>query len=151
MLSRVEEHLPGATVWEAKAGRAFVGRLHRGTDLVEGIQRFCVERSINAAWLSAIGAVERAAFAYYNLERREYGELSSETHHEITSLSGNVSVRDGRPFVHAHASFADDTGAVVGGHLMRGTIVFLCEFTLREMSDVLLVRSHDEETGLAVW
>lgn len=147
----MEEHLPGATFWEAKAGRAFVGRLHTGSDLISEIERFCAERSIDAAWLSAIGAVRRASFAYYEQNEHEYRELSSETHHEIVGFIGNVSLRDGRPFVHAHATFADASGATLGGHLLRGTEVFACEITIREMTDVALVRSHDEETGLALW
>ena len=147
----MEEHLPGATFWEAKAGRAFVGRLHHGSDLVRAIERFCAERSIDAAWLSAVGAVQRAVYAYYDQERREYRELSSDTHHELVGFVGNVSLKDGRPFVHAHATFADETGSVTGGHLLPGTVIFVCEVTIREMSDVALVRTHDEVTGLALW
>ena len=33
--------------------------------------------------------------------------------------SGNVSLRDGRPFLHAHATFCDRQGSAVGGHLLR--------------------------------
>ena len=35
----MEERLPGGRFWEAKAGRAFVGRLERGSDLVEAVER----------------------------------------------------------------------------------------------------------------
>ena len=147
----MEEHLAGATFWEARAGRAFVGRLHRGSDLVREVERFCTERSINAAWLSALGAVEVASYAYYHQDRHEYRELRSETHHEIVAFVGNVSVKDGRPFVHAHATFADEDGDTIGGHLLPGTVVFACEVTIREMADVALVRTHDADTGLALW
>jgi uncharacterized protein len=137
--------------WEARPGRTFVGRLATGTDLVEEIERFCAERAIRAAWVSVIGAVRRAMFAYYEQHEHRYLELGSETHHEITGFVGNVSERDGRPFLHAHATFADAAGATVGGHLLRGIEVFAAEVTIREMSDVALVRLHDEETGLALW
>ena len=147
----MEEHLPGSTFWEAKAGRAFVGRLHRGSDLINEVQRFCAESSVNAAWLSAVGAVERAVFAYYEQDRHLYRELGSDTHHEIVGFVGNVSVRDGRPFVHAHATFADADGQTRGGHVLPGTVVFACEVTIREMGDVSLVRQHDDATGLALW
>ena len=60
-------------------------------------------------------------------------------------------MRDGWPFLHAHATFADKTGACVGGHLVRGVIVFVAEFTIREMTGVELVRTFDEEFGLALW
>jgi uncharacterized protein len=140
-----------ARFWEAKPGRTFVGRLATGDDLVEEIERFCAERAILAAWVSVIGAVRRASFAYYQQHEHRYLELSTDTHHEITGFVGNISEREGRPFLHAHATFADADGATVGGHLLRGIEVFAAEVTIREMSDVELVRLHDQETGLALW
>ena len=137
--------------WEAKPGRAFVGRLATGSDLVEEIERHCAEQSVLAAWVTAIGAVRRSRYAYYEQEAHRYLEMGSETHHEITGFVGNISLRDNKPFLHAHATFADASGATVGGHLLRGIEVFAAEVTIREMADVSLVRQHDEETGLALW
>ena len=141
----------GARFWEARAGRAWVGRLEKGSDLVGEIERFCAEWSINAAWVSAIGAVQRARYAYFEQGDRRYVELESDTHHEIVGFVGNISVRDGRTFLHAHATFADVAGECRGGHLLAGTVVFACEVTIREMTDVTLVRTLDEETGLSLW
>jgi predicted DNA-binding protein with PD1-like motif len=137
--------------WEATAGRAFVGRLATGSDLVEQLEQFCAERDVRAAWVSVIGAVSHAAFAYFEQDERRYLELSSATHHEITGFVGNISIRDGRPFLHAHATFADREGASVGGHLLPGCTVFAAEVTIREMSDVELVRTPDEVSGLSLW
>jgi predicted DNA-binding protein with PD1-like motif len=137
--------------WEARAGRAFVGRLATGSDLVEELEAFCQERGITAAWVSVLGAVSSASFAYYEQSEQRYLELSSDSHHEMTSFVGNISLRDGKPFLHAHASFANRSGATVGGHLLRGCTVFVGEVTIREMSDVELVRTPDEVTGLALW
>ena len=137
--------------WEAHAGRAFVGRLATGSDLVEELERFSAERDIRAAWVSVVGALSHAAFAYYEQAEHRYLELSSDTHHEITSFVGNISIRDEKPFLHAHAAFADRDGASRGGHLLRGCTVFVAEVTIREMSDVELVRHPDEVTGLSLW
>lgn len=137
--------------WEASGGRVLVGRLATGSDLVEEIERACGEHSVLAASVSVIGAVRRAAYAYYEQEEHRYLELGSTTHHEITGFVGNVSERDGRPFLHAHATFADADGATVGGHLLRGIEVFAAEVVITELRDVTLVRQHDEETGLALW
>ena len=137
--------------WQAQAGRAFVGRLATGSDLVEEVERFCAEREVVAAQVTVIGAVRRAAFAYYEQVEHRYVELSSETHHELVGFVGNVSLRDNRPFLHAHVTFADASGTTVGGHLLRGCEVFAAEVMIRELGDVSLVRIHDEETGLALW
>ena len=137
--------------WEASPGRTFVGRLETGSDLVVEIERICAQRRVSAAWVSVIGAVRKAAFAYYHQRDLRYLELASETHHEITGFIGNVSLRDGKPFLHAHATFADEHGTCVGGHLLRGIEVFVAEFEIRELLDVELIRMFDEELGLALW
>lgn len=137
--------------WEARAGRAFVGRLATGSDLVEELERFCAERDIRSAWVSVVGALSHAAYRYYDQEAKRYLDLYSDTHHELVSFVGNVSLLDGKPFLHAHASFADRDGVTVGGHLMAGCTVWVAEVTIREMSDVDLVRTPDELTGLNLW
>ena len=137
--------------WEAKAGRAFAGRLATGSDLVDEIERFCLEREITAAQVTVIGAVRRARYAYYEQGDHRYRELESDAHHEIVGFVGNVSLRDDKPFLHAHATFADADGATVGGHLLAGIEVFAAEVMIRELGDVSLIRLPDEATGLALW
>lgn len=137
--------------WEATAGRAFAGRLETGTDLVEEIERFCAEQGITAAQVTVIGAVRRARYAYYEQEDHRYLELETDAHHEITGFVGNISLRDDRPFLHAHATFSGPDGATVGGHLLRGIEVFAAEVMIRELGGVSLIRLHDDETGLALW
>ena len=137
--------------WEARAGRAFAGRLATGSDLVEELERFCAESDIRAAWISVLGAVSHAEYRYFDQEQKKYLDLASDTHHEIVSFIGNISILDGKPFLHAHASFADRDGVTVGGHLMRGCSVWVAEVTIREMTGVDLVRTPDELTGLNLW
>jgi predicted DNA-binding protein with PD1-like motif len=140
-----------ARFWEARPGRTLVGRLETGSDLVEEIERACAEREIRAAWVSVVGAVSRAAYAWYDQEELRYLELGSGTHHELSGFVGNVSLKEGRPFLHAHATFSDRSGATVGGHLLPGCTVWVAEVTLREMTGVQLERTPDEVTGLALW
>lgn len=136
---------------EVSAGRAFVGRLAPGSDLVDEIERLCLQQGVLAAQVTVIGALRRARYAYYEQNDRRYRELESHAHHEIVGFTGNVSLKDDRPFLHAHATFADADGATVGGHLLRGCEVFAAEVMIREVTGVSLVRMHDDETGLALW
>jgi predicted DNA-binding protein with PD1-like motif len=136
---------------ELTAGRGFVGRLETGSDLVVEIERFCAEQGVLAGQVTVIGAVRRARYAYYEQHDRRYRELQSETHHEIVGFTGNLSLKEDRPFLHAHATFADVHGATVGGHLLKGCEVFAAEVMIRELAGVSLVRTHDDETGLALW
>jgi predicted DNA-binding protein with PD1-like motif len=142
---------PPTRFWQTTPGRTFVGRLATGSDLVEEIERICAEQGILAAHVTVVGAATRAAFAYYDQEKQAYDELHSVAHHEIAGLIGNISLRDGKPFLHAHCSFGDASGGAVTGHLVRGTVVFVAEVTITEWTDISLVRTHDEATGLALW
>jgi uncharacterized protein len=136
---------------ELSAGRGFVGRLETGSDLVAEIERHCLEQGVLAAQVTVIGAVRRARFAYYDQNDRRYRELESTTHHEVVGFTGNVSLKDDKPFLHAHATFADAAGATIGGHLLRGCEVYAAEVMIREISGVSLVRVFDDETGLSLW
>jgi uncharacterized protein len=135
----------------ADQGRTFVGRLPTGSDLVTEIERFCAERGVGAAWVNAVGAVQHLEYAYYDQRELRYLELRSDTHHEMAGFVGNVSLRDGRPILHAHATFGDETGETVTGHIRPGTTVWVAEVELRELTGVDLVREHDERTSLALW
>jgi predicted DNA-binding protein with PD1-like motif len=133
------------------AGRGFVGRLETGSDLVGEIERYCLEQGIVAAQVTVIGAVRQARYAYYDQNDRRYRDLESSTHHEVVGFTGNISLKDDKPFLHAHATFADADGATVGGHLLRGCEVFAAEVMIREIGGVSLVRVLDQETGLSLW
>lgn len=136
---------------EYSAGRRFVFRLPPGSDLLQSIQAFCQERSIAVASFQLIGAVRSARIAFYDQGHKRYGELAIDRAMEIVSCSGNVSLRDGQPFVHAHISLADEEGHSLGGHLLPGTIVFVAEVDVQELRGEPLLRTPDQETGLPLW
>jgi predicted DNA-binding protein with PD1-like motif len=136
---------------QAQNGRTFIGRLPTDSDLCEEIERFCADVGVHAATVSVVGAMQRAAYAYYNQTMLQYKEMASPRHHELSGFVGNISMRDGKPFLHAHATFADINGECVAGHLLKGCTVWVAEVEIRELTGVELIREHDERTGLALW
>jgi len=140
-----------ARIWEASAGRALVLLLEKGDDLLAEVERICAEYEIGVAWVSAIGAVRRASFGYYQQGPQSYVEMTSDQHTMLNGFVGNISMADGRPFLHAHATFSAVDGSNVGGHLLPGCEVFAVEVTIREMTGLELERTPDEVTGLPLW
>jgi predicted DNA-binding protein with PD1-like motif len=134
-----------------KTKRIFTGRLPMGADLYESISRICTEEDIKIGKITALGAVTRAAVAYYEQEKKEYRPITFDKHLEILNCTGNVSLKDGKPFVHMHATFADSQGSVLGGHLTAGTLVFACEVTIEELEGKALDRRPDQISGLNLW
>jgi hypothetical protein len=135
-----------------KPGRKIIGRLAKGQDLLAALEKLAQEHSITLGEVSAIGAVSQARIGYYNQAERKYYYIDLARPLEILSLIGNISVKDGKPMVHAHVTLGDEDGQAFGGHLAEGTLVFACEFALLEhQSAISLVRQMDGPTGLFLW
>jgi len=105
---------------------------------------------IETAFISAIGALTRADLGYYDQTDREYHVTAVDGPVEIAACSGNISLLEGLPFVHAHAVLADGRGRSWAGHLVRGTI-FAAELYLQELYGLPLNRVPDPITGLKLW
>lgn len=134
-----------------KLREVLTGRLSHAGDLLEEITDICRRENIQLGWFEALGAVKRARLAFYNQETHDYEFLVLDQPLEITKLVGNVSLKDGNPFVHAHVALADKAGNAYGGHLASGTVVFACEFKLEIFEGPVLKRELDEVTGLSLW
>jgi hypothetical protein len=137
----VKEYLPS---------RHLVARLDKGLDLVEQITDLASRKRIELATFTVIGALRQAELSYYDQERKEYHNFGVDGPMELVSCTGNVSIRDSRTFVHAHATLSDFRGHVVGGHLIKAQ-VFAAELHLIELSGMKLIREFDAETGLYLW
>ena len=141
--------MAGVEKIEKKA--AYMGRLSHGADLLEELTKICTDRGIECGRVEAIGAVQKACVGYYDQNRREYKFNTLDAPMEILKLSGNVSIKEGAPMVHAHITLADDKGRAFGGHLAPGTIIFACECLIEAFDGPSFMRTHDEKTGLALW
>ncbi len=133
-------------------GRKIMGRLAKGDDLLGALSGVAREHGITLGEVQAIGAVSRARVGYYHQAERKYYFLELAQPLEIVALTGNISLKDGEPMVHAHVTLSDSAGRAFGGHLAEGTLVFACEFAIQEYrSETALVRQMDEPTGLFLW
>jgi predicted DNA-binding protein with PD1-like motif len=136
-------------VFEFELGKGFLLRLDYGKELVRQIEEFLEEKEIHAACISAIGAVRSAVIGYYDQEKKEYVRRELKEPLEILSLSGNVSVKDSKPFCHLHVLLGKD-GEVYGGHLFSAE-VFACEVFVLPLKGEAPERAFDEQTGLFLW
>ncbi len=129
----------------------FMGSFPCGTDLLEGLTGICEKENITLGRVEAIGAVQKACFGYYNQKSREYQFTEKNFEMEILKCSGNISLNDGKPMVHAHIILADEKGTAFGGHLAKGTVVFACEFIIQSFGGAEFIREFDDSTSLRLW
>ena len=134
-----------------KETRLIAGRLAHGKDLLEAIEEICKKNKIKMGKVSAIGAVSQAAFGYYDQGKKKYLKKTLRRKLEIVSCIGNISLKDKKPFVHAHIALSNSKGEVLGGHLVPGNTIFACEIIIEELKGKLLNRVLDKQTGLGLW
>jgi hypothetical protein len=132
-----------------KAPSTTILRIDRGEDVVETITKFCVKEGIVNAYFSGIGAVETLTCGYYNLDEKQYHFKDYAEPLEVVSLSGNVILRDGKPFVHVHGVFTDTENRVFGGHIVEMKVHVVLEVMLTPLQSAL-ERHMDDCIGLAL-
>lgn len=138
------------SIFECNAAKELIVRLKHDADLIQSITELAVSRGISAGTVTAIGALKRARLGYYDQKKREYREIEIDSPHEMAICMGNISLKEGKPFVHAHVVLADEAGNTRGGHLFEG-IVFAAEVHVRQLQGPGLERKYDETTGLSLW
>lgn len=133
-----------------KSKRTMIIRAEHDADLIKFIREVAEENGIEAGTFTVIGTLKEAKLEFYNQERCEYQEMTIQKPCEIASCVGNISLKGGDPFVHAHAVLADRDGRTRGGHLSEAR-VFAAEIHLQVLEGPKLERKHDEVTDLSLW
>ena len=92
---------------------------------------FCEEQGILAGEISGIGAVNSATLRFLDPATKLYVDKTFDEQMEISSLVGNISEKDGKPYLHLHANFGRRDYTVVGGHLLCCTLNGACEVVVK--------------------
>jgi predicted DNA-binding protein with PD1-like motif len=138
-------------IYPSDDGNAAFVRLDRGTDMLRGLNEAAAKLGVEAGTVQAIGGVTELVIGNFDQGRKEYRTTSLPSSFEIGSGIGNVSLKDGKPFVHLHVVATGPDGAAVGGHLMEGTKIYVIEAYFRQLGGEPPVREQNEDIGLATW
>jgi len=133
-------------------GRAVAARFMEGSDLLDSINRLAAEAGFQSAAVQLIGAARRAVVQVFDQETKEYLTVNLPGPLEIASGTGNVSLREGKPFAHVHIVVSDKGGHCFGGHLAPGTEVYLAEVILQELGlDSIPERKMEPSSRIWAW
>jgi hypothetical protein len=136
--------------YPSEDGKAAFVSLERGEDLLEGLNGAVEELGVEAGTLQVIGGLEKATVGYFDPKSGEYRKILT-GHVEISSGLGNVSTRDGKPFIHLHLVLSGPDGTSVGGHAMEGCRAFVVEAYVRKLGGPPPVRQQVPGMALKVW
>jgi predicted DNA-binding protein with PD1-like motif len=128
------------------AGGVTVLRFETGDRLVASLEEFCRSRKIRAGTFTGIGSCRLAELGFFDPKRKKYAFKSFRGPREIAALAGNISLMDGRPFVHAHAVLAGRDFRAIAGHLREAEILAAGEVVLTVLPGKI-VRKRDEKSG----
>lgn len=115
-------------------------RLKPGDDLREKIETYVVQNNINAGWLvTCAGSLTTYNIRFANQEKG----ATNNGHFEIVSLTGTLSTNGN----HIHISVSDSTGKTIGGHLLKGCIVYTtAEIIMQSTNSLKFQREKDGST-----
>ena len=120
----------------------------KGDEVLSGLTELAEGENIQAAQISAIGAFQRAVFAWFDDDRKAFRNIPVDRQVEVCSVLGDIGSVAGKPAVHVHGVVALPTGETRGGHLLY--VWPTLELFLTTWPEPL-VKVHDDETDLALF
>lgn len=106
-------------------------RLDVGDEVVTAINEIIRKEKVQLGSVSGIGASDDMIIGVYNVAKQEYKTRNLKGDHEITSIVGNISEMNEKPYVHLHLTASDMSYQVVGGHLNKAIISGTAEIIIQ--------------------
>lgn len=122
-------------------------RLEAGEAVMPELLQFLEQKKVGAGFISGIGALRDVTLGYFHLSEKEYRRHHFNEIVELVSFSGNITLVDGKPFIHAHAVIADVDCVPHAGHFFNAVVAVTMEVHIRRLSRSV-EREHDQATGL---
>ena len=124
--------------------------LAKGDFINQTFESFAETKGVGCAWLNGIGALENPEIGYYSIKDKKYHRKQFTGEFELTSLIGNITMKEGNPFAHTHITFSDTDYQVYGGHLFDAQITAAGEFLI-QMGTEAITREINHIIGLPLW
>jgi uncharacterized protein len=126
--------------------KTYIIRLYKGEEPVAALKDFASKIG-KCGFFAGIGALNRVELGYFDFIEKSYSKKIFTGNFELLSLQGNISLKDGSYFPHAHAVLGNKDYSTFGGHLFSGEISITTEIVFVAFEKPV-TRSVDDETGL---
>ena len=87
-------------------GDTYVLRLELGEEVLTALTAFVEKQHIALGSVYGLGATDHVVVGLYNVSEQVYHKQEINGPMEITSLVGNISTKDGKPYLHLHINVA---------------------------------------------
>jgi hypothetical protein len=123
--------------------------LKAGAKVPDEIIGIAEKEKIATARVEAIGGVTELKLAYFNHKTKRYEEHDFREFLEVAAILGNLTLKDGRPFLHIHGTFGRKDLSTLAGHVMKAKVFPLLEVVVTPTKNRAL-RRFDDDLGLNV-
>lgn len=115
------EELPTA------ASKTYKVTFGTGDELLAGLTEFAEQHHIASAHITGIGGLLTATLGWGDPNVGAMKKIVVDRKCELVSLLGNISSRNGHPYVHLHAIVSFSDGSTQAGHLIEARVDPLAE------------------------
>lgn len=131
-----------------KWNQGYVMRLDPGEEVVSSLTQLVEQEQVRLGVVSALGAANDVTIGIFDTENKQYQSQRYQGQYEISALVGNVTRKDGEPYLHLHITIGNPvTGQVHAGHLTSCTISATLELFL-QVWDGEVGRKFSDTVGL---
>ncbi len=131
-------------------GVHYVVRLDPGEEILTEIASLCEKESIKVGSVVGLGAVNRVTVGLFDTKAKVYHKKELVGPMEISSLVGNLSTQEGKPYLHFHINVCDEEMNIHGGHLNEAWVSATAELTITVLEGTI-ERKFSEEIGLNLY
>ncbi|MEL9990748.1 MAG: DNA-binding protein [Thermoproteus sp.] len=128
---------------------SLVFRVPPDVEVMQFLKRALAEAGLKSGFLIGLGSLKTARIAWYDQTNKKYIEKELEGGLEVASLTGNIALKDGEPFLHIHVVLGDREGRAYAGHLVSGISFHLEVMAIQ--SPRILERRYSEYHGLYIF
>ena len=123
-------------------------RLDPGEEIVASLTRLVEQEQVQLGSVTAIGAANDVTIGILSTQEKRYHARRYQGDYEISALVGNVTRKEGEPYLHLHITIGNPvTGEVHAGHLTSATISATLELFL-QVWDGQVGRKFSDQVGL---
>lgn len=122
-------------------------RLFSDEDLSEKLMEACkIHKLKTGVILSGIGQLKKVKLGFFKKDK-SYSIDEYEQPHELLILSGNISKKKEKYFLHLHVVIANNNKQIIGGHLVEGNVEVTNEIFILK-TEINARRDIDVKYGL---
>jgi uncharacterized protein len=101
-----------------EASRTYRLTFGQGDEILAGLTEFANTNHIESGYFTGVGGLLAATLGWGDPTNGAFKVINVDQKCELVSLIGNITLRNGKPFVHTHMVVSLSDGSTRGGHLL---------------------------------